>query len=52
MHIASLSDAALNLKYVERIVKFMLWGHGGCTIYIAGNDQLAAELAEIYSENG
>lgn len=44
--------AALNLKYVERIVKFMLWGHGGCTIYIAGNDCIAEELGKIYSETG
>ena len=41
-----------NLKYVERLVKFMLWGQGGSRIYIAGNDQIAAELAEIYSESG
>lgn len=45
-------DAALNLKYVERLVKFMLWGQGGCTIYIGGSEPLAADLAEIYSENG
>jgi len=45
-------NIALNLKYVERLIKFMLWAQGGCTIYIAGNDALAADLAEIYSETG
>jgi predicted NBD/HSP70 family sugar kinase len=45
-------NAALNIKYVERLVKFMLWGQGGSRIYIAGNDAIAGALAEIYSENG
>lgn len=45
-------NVALNVKYVERIVKFMLWAQGGCIIYIGGNDAIASELAEIYSENG
>lgn len=45
-------NVALNIKYVERLIKFMLWAQGGCTIYIAGNDTLAAQIAEIYSETG
>ncbi|QQL45357.1 ROK family protein [Sulfuriroseicoccus oceanibius] len=45
-------NAALNLKYVERLVKFMLWAKGGSRIFVAGDDKLAAELAEIYSEKG
>ncbi|SHJ67715.1 Sugar kinase of the NBD/HSP70 family, may contain an N-terminal HTH domain [Rubritalea squalenifaciens DSM 18772] len=45
-------NVALNLKYVERLVKFMLWAQGGCTVYIAGNDDLAKALGDIYSETG
>ena len=45
-------NAALNLKYVERIVKFLLWMKGGYQVIIAGCDALAAELKAIYSENG
>jgi len=45
-------NVALNVKYVERLVKFMLWGMGGCTVIIAGNDDIATALGEMYSENG
>jgi len=45
-------NVVLNVKYVERLVKFMLWGMGGCTVIIAGNDDIAAALGEMYSENG
>lgn len=45
-------NVALNIKYVERIVKFLLWAQGGCTIIIAGNDEIAKAIGEIYSENG
>ena len=42
----------LNLKHVERIVKSMLWMKGGYKIYIAGNSEIAAEIAKIYSPVG
>ncbi|NWK57164.1 ROK family protein [Verrucomicrobiaceae bacterium N1E253] len=45
-------NMADNIKYVERLIKFMLWGQGGSQIFIAGNDAVAAALAEMYSENG
>ncbi|MBT8036361.1 MAG: ROK family protein [Verrucomicrobiae bacterium] len=45
-------NIAINVQYVERMVKFMLWAQGGSHIHIAGNDALAAALAEIYSESG
>ena len=45
-------NVALNIKYVERLIKFMLWAQGGSQIFIAGNDAIAAALAEMYSENG
>ena len=44
--------AALNRKYVERIVKFLLWMKGGYRVTIAGCEALAGELAEIYSSGG
>jgi len=45
-------NAALNLKYVERIVKFLLWMKGGYQVVIAGCDALAEELKAIYSADG
>lgn len=45
-------NIALNVKYVERLIKFMLWGQGGSRIYIAGDDAIAAALGEMYSEHG
>lgn len=43
---------ALNIKYVERIVKFMLWMKGGYRVVIAGAPDIAAELSNIYSAGG
>ncbi len=45
-------NAALNLRYVERIVKFMLWAYGGWRITIAGAPRVAAELRGLYSASG
>ncbi len=42
----------LNFRYVERIVKFMLWAYGGCEVTVAGAPLVAAKLAEVYSANG
>ena len=42
----------LNFRYVERIVKFMLWAFGGRIVTVAGAPLVAAKLAEVYSENG
>jgi predicted NBD/HSP70 family sugar kinase len=43
---------ALNLKYVERLVKFLLWQKGGCTISVAGCPPLAKTLARLYGQSG
>ncbi len=43
---------ALNLRHLERIVKFLLWGRGGNRVAIAGAPELAAGLASIYSATG
>ncbi len=42
----------LNLRYVERIVKFLLWARGGWKLTVAGAPELVSELADIYSPNG
>ncbi len=45
-------NVELNNKYVERIVKFLLWMKGGCTILVAGDDAIADMLAATYCEGG
>ncbi|MCQ2380240.1 MAG: hypothetical protein MJ025_04885, partial [Victivallaceae bacterium] len=51
-----LSDSAanrkLNVRFVERIVKFMLWSFGGWKVGVYGAPELADELRAIYSANG
>jgi len=46
------ANRAKNIKYIERIVKFLLWMKGGCTLTVAGCDELAADLAKIYAPDG
>ena len=46
------ANAALNLRYVERLVKFLLWSRGASRVIIAGEPSLAAELRSIYSADG
>lgn len=41
-----------DLFYVERLIKSLLWLKGGFRVYLAGDDKLASELAEIYSPKG
>jgi predicted NBD/HSP70 family sugar kinase len=43
---------ALNRKYVERLVKFLLWQKGGCTILVAGCPAVAKWLSAAYAEKG
>lgn len=45
-------NVALNFKFVERLLKFLLWAKGGCDIYIAGCDALADSLSAYYAEGG
>ncbi len=45
-------NIALNNLYIERIVKFLLWMKGGCTIHVFGCDAIADMLAETYSADG
>jgi predicted NBD/HSP70 family sugar kinase len=45
-------SATLNLVYVERIVKFLLWSAGGSGIVIGGHDQLAKQISALYMPGG
>ncbi|HMB22027.1 MAG TPA: ROK family protein [Anaerolineales bacterium] len=45
-------DFALNLPYVERIVKFLLWQRGGHTMYIGAPKAIAEHVRKVYSTSG
>ena len=45
-------NAALNYRYAERLLKFLLWQKGGCRICIAGDARIAAHLRGLYSPQG
>ncbi|MCH2207497.1 MAG: ROK family protein [Lentisphaerales bacterium] len=49
---ASPENLALNIKAIERVIKFLLWMKGGQKIYISGAPELVEELVEIYNEAG
>lgn len=40
------------LRYLERILKFLLWQRGSCSVRIAGCEPLVGKLASIYSAHG
>ena len=42
----------LNRRYVERALKFLLWMKGGSAVHVAGNEEVASLLSEIYCEDG
>ena len=42
----------LNIKYVERLIKSLLWLKGGYKLIIAGCDLLVEDIRKIYSVNG
>lgn len=44
--------AAQSLRYVERLLKFLLWQKGGCLVLVAGADEIAAQLARVYAPGG
>lgn len=46
------SNIELNRKYVERLVKFLLWQRGGYRVTLAGDPSFAAMIREIYSPDG
>ncbi len=42
----------LNFRYVERLVKFLLWQRGGCRVRLGGDAGLAAAIASLYAPGG
>ena len=52
-HILKPSEKTMNLtvKYVERIVKFLLWQRGGAIIFMS-NKAVADEISKIYTSDG
>ena len=45
-------NKALNIKYVERLIKSMLWIKGGYRVTIGGNKEIADTIAAIYAPDG
>ncbi len=48
----STESKQLNFRYVERLVKFLLWQRGGFRIYLGGNTALSNQIAELYQPGG
>ncbi len=46
------AHAALNRRYVERLVKFLLWQKGGSEVLVRGSRTVARALALAYSAKG
>jgi len=42
----------LNIRYVERLLKFLLWQRGGYRVLIAGEPEIARQVRAIYSPGG
>ena len=45
-------NVPLNLKYVERLVKMLLWSRGGYRVMLAGDEAIASVIGEMYSPTG
>jgi predicted NBD/HSP70 family sugar kinase len=46
------ANCALNNRYIERIVKMLLWSRGGCRVFVGGNSQVADMIRTVYSPTG
>lgn len=46
------ANVALNERFVERMVKFLLWQRGGSRLSIGGSPELAAYLQREYASTG
>jgi predicted NBD/HSP70 family sugar kinase len=42
----------LNLRYVERLLKFLLWQKGGYRVTVGGDPRIADYLRQLYSSTG
>jgi predicted NBD/HSP70 family sugar kinase len=45
-------NISLNQRYVERLLKFLLWQKGGHRVTVAGNAGIAEYLRHVYSPEG
>ena len=45
-------QAAENLDYVERLVKFLLWQRGGYKVYIGGSAEIGNYIRSLYAKDG
>jgi len=43
---------AVSLSLAERVLKFLLWSHGGAKAYVAGPGSICAHLRDVYSPAG
>lgn len=41
-----------DVRYVERLVKFLLWSKGGWKISVCGDDSIAKEIKKAYAADG
>ena len=48
---ASLSEAAGNFAYIERLVKFLLWSRGGWKVWFSGPDDIGRRLQQHFAES-
>lgn len=46
------ATAAANERYVERLLKFLLWQKGGYRVWIGGQPRIAEFLSNVYSATG
>ena len=46
------ANVAVNQRYLERLVKFLLWQKGGWRVTVAGNPALAGYLRAVYAPGG
>lgn len=44
--------ASCNFRYVERLLKFLLWQQGASRVLVAGADELGHHLADLYHSLG
>ncbi len=44
--------SAVNERYAERLLKFLLWQRGGCHVTVAGDPAIARYLQQVYSRAG
>ncbi|MFZ4775600.1 MAG: ROK family protein [Terrimicrobiaceae bacterium] len=45
-------NAPVNTRYVERLLKFLLWQRGGFRVLIAGEPEIARQIQSIYCPGG